>query len=65
MNVLTESQNSDEEEGNLYNFNLSITDIYKKKEISFNENSLFKVLALALYDDYKYGYELRKPYTLI
>ena len=33
---------------------------YKKKQISCNENSLFNVLALALCDDYKYGYELRK-----
>ena len=59
-NVFTKSENSEEEEENLYIFNLSITDIKKKIEISCNENSLFNVLSLALYDDYKYGYELRK-----
>ena len=59
-NVFTESENSEEEEENLYIFNLSITDIYKKIEISCNENCLFNVLSLALYDDCKYEYELRK-----
>ena len=44
-NVFIESKNSEEEEENLYIFNFSITDIYKKKEISCNENSLFNVLA--------------------
>ena len=58
--MFTESVNSEEEEENLYIFNLSITDIYKKKEISCNKNSLFNLLALALYGDYKYGYELNK-----
>ena len=41
-NVFIEPENFEEKEENLYFFNLSITDIYKKKEISCNENSLFK-----------------------
>ena len=59
-NVLIELKNSEAKVENLYIFKLSFTDIYKEKEISYNENSLFNVFALALYDNYKYGYELRK-----
>ena len=56
--MFTESENSEEEECLLSStFQLQIL---KKKEISCNKNSLLNVLALALYDNYKYGYKIRK-----
>ena len=56
--VFTESDWSEEDEPPV--FNISILDIYKKAELTDDNNSIFKWVSKYLFNDSGYCYELRK-----
>ena len=56
--VFTESDWSEEDEAPV--FNISILDIYKKAELTDDNNSIFKWVSKYFFNDSGYCYELRK-----